>query len=85
MMASNVVLRAADHGMSKNEKMYKQAYTAGTIIIEDDVWIGANSIILKNVTLGQGCVVGAGSVVTKSVEPYAIVAGNPAKLIKYRD
>jgi galactoside O-acetyltransferase len=85
MIASNVVLRAADHGIAKDEKMQKQAYTSGIIIIEDDVWIGANAIILKNVTLGQGCVVGAGSVVTKSVEPYAIVAGNPAKLIKYRD
>lgn len=85
MIASNVVLRAADHGVAKSEKMYKQAYTSGTIIIEDDVWIGANAVILKNVTLGQGCVVGAGSVVTKSVEPYAIVVGNPAKFVKYRD
>jgi acetyltransferase-like isoleucine patch superfamily enzyme len=84
MIASNVVMRAADHGVEKNEKMYKQAYTSGTIIIEDDVWIGANAVILKNVTLGKGCVIGAGSIVTKSVEPYAIVAGNPAKLIKYR-
>jgi galactoside O-acetyltransferase len=85
MIASNVVLRAADHGVEKNEKMYSQAYTAGTIILENDVWIGANVVILKNVTLGEGCVVGAGSVVTKSVEPYAIVAGNPAKFIKYRE
>lgn len=85
MIASNVVLRAADHGVAKKEKMFIQAYTAGTIIIEDDVWIGANAVILKNVTLGQGCVVGAGSVVTKSVEPYAIVVGNPAKFIKYRE
>jgi acetyltransferase-like isoleucine patch superfamily enzyme len=85
MIASNVIMRAADHGVARNEKMYKQAYTSGSIIIEDDVWIGANAIILKNVTLGKGSVVGAGSVVTKSVEPNAIVAGNPAKLIKYRD
>lgn len=45
-------------------------------------WIGAKSIILKGVTLGEGCVVGAGSVVTKNVEPYTMVAGNPAKFIK---
>ena len=85
MIASNVVLRAADHGLAKNEEMYSQAYTAGTIIVENDVWIGANVVILKNVLLGEGCVVGAGSVVTKSVEPYTIVAGNPAKFIKYRE
>lgn len=54
------------------------------IVIEDDVWIGAGSIILKGVTVGEGSVIGAGSVVTKDVPPYAVVAGNPAKVIKYR-
>jgi acetyltransferase-like isoleucine patch superfamily enzyme len=52
------------------------------IIIGDDVWIGFNSIILKGVTIGEGAIVGAGSVVTKDVAPYTIVAGNPAKFIK---
>lgn len=52
------------------------------IIIKDDVWIGFNSIILKGVTIGEGAIVGAGSVVTKDVLPYTIVAGNPAKFIK---
>lgn len=52
------------------------------IVIEDDVWIGANAIILKGVTLGKGCVVAAGAVVTKSVPAYALVGGNPAKVIK---
>jgi acetyltransferase-like isoleucine patch superfamily enzyme len=50
--------------------------------IEDNVWIGCRSIILKGVTIGQHAVVGAGSVVTKSVEPDTIVAGNPAKVIR---
>ena len=54
------------------------------VIIEDDVWIGAGSIILKGVTIGKGSVIGAGSVVTKSTPPYSISAGNPAKLIKMR-
>lgn len=53
------------------------------VIIEDDVWIGCNVTILKGVTIQRGAVV-AGSIVTKSVPPYAIVAGNPAKVIKYR-
>jgi acetyltransferase-like isoleucine patch superfamily enzyme len=52
------------------------------IIIEDKVWIGFNVIILKGVKIGEGAVIGAGSVVTKDVPPYHIVAGNPAKIIK---
>jgi acetyltransferase-like isoleucine patch superfamily enzyme len=52
------------------------------VIIEDDAWICAKSIILPGVTIGQGAIVGAGSVVTKDVEPYTIIAGNPAKFIK---
>jgi acetyltransferase-like isoleucine patch superfamily enzyme len=52
------------------------------VIIEDDAWIGANSIILKGLTLGKGAVVGAGSVVTADVPPFTLVAGNPARLVK---
>lgn len=52
------------------------------VIIKDNVWIGFNSIILKGVTVGEGAIIGAGSVVTKDVEPYTVVAGNPAKFIK---
>ena len=54
------------------------------IIIGNDVWIGANVSILPGVTIGDGAIVAAGAVVTKDVEPYAIVGGVPAKLIKYR-
>ena len=54
------------------------------IIIEDDVWIGYGAIILSPVRIGRGSIVAAGSVVTKDVAPYAIVGGNPAKLIKLR-
>jgi acetyltransferase-like isoleucine patch superfamily enzyme len=52
------------------------------IIIEDNAWIGFNSIILKGVTIGEGAIVGAGSVVTKDVPPWTIVGGNPAKIIR---
>lgn len=52
--------------------------------IDDDVWIGCNAIILKGVRINQGAIVGAGAVVTKDVPAYAIVAGNPAKVVKYR-
>ncbi|WP_316931260.1 DapH/DapD/GlmU-related protein [Chryseobacterium sp. P1-3] len=53
-------------------------------MVEDEVWIGSNVIILSGVTLGKGSIIAAGSVVTKSVEPFSIVGGNPAKIIKFR-
>ncbi|HEO8419441.1 TPA: CatB-related O-acetyltransferase [Yersinia enterocolitica] len=61
-----------------------EAWTKGAIIVEDDVWIGLNSVILSGVTIGKGAVIAAGSIVTKSVPPFSIVGGNPAKIIKYR-
>lgn len=62
----------------------KQGYKTKKVRIEEDVWIGTHCIILPGVTLGKGSVVGAGSVVTKSVKSYSVVAGNPAKVIKQR-
>ena len=55
---------------------------AKPVVIGDDCWIGGNSIILPGVTIGRGVTVAAGSVVTKNIEPYVVVAGNPAKKIK---
>ncbi|MCR5205013.1 MAG: acyltransferase [Lachnospiraceae bacterium] len=52
------------------------------IVIEDDVWIGFGASILKGVTIGRGAIVGAKSVVTHDVEPFTVVAGNPAKIVK---
>lgn len=65
-------------------KMGYESISKGEILIKDDVWIGYNSLILSGVTIGQGAVIAAGSVVVKDVPPYAIVGGNPAKIIKYR-
>lgn len=62
----------------------REALNKGNIVIKDDVWIGYGAIICSGVTIGQGAVIAAGAVVTKDVEPYAIVGGNPAKLIRYR-
>ncbi|XTR37214.1 CatB-related O-acetyltransferase [Paraclostridium tenue] len=61
-----------------------EAYSNGAIIVNDDVWIGTDSTIMSGVEIGQGAVIAAGSVVVKSVPPYSIVGGNPAKVIKYR-
>lgn len=60
------------------------SYCRGDIIIGNDVWIGANCTLMDNIEIGNGAVIAAGSVVTRSVAPYAVVGGNPAKLIKYR-
>ena len=54
------------------------------VVIEDDVWIGARAVILRGVRLGRGSVIGAGAIVTKSVPPYAVVVGNPARVIQFR-
>lgn len=54
------------------------------VVIEDDVWIGHGTIILSGVKVGQGSIVGAGSVVTKDVEPFSVYAGNPLRLIRSR-
>ena len=60
------------------------ATAKGDIVLEDDVWIGCNAVILSGVHIGQGAVVAAGAVVTKDIPAYAVVAGNPAHIIKYR-
>ena len=61
-----------------------EAVGKGSIVVKDDVWIGTNAMIMSGVTIGQGAIIAAGAIVTKDVPPYAIVGGNPAKVIKYR-
>jgi acetyltransferase-like isoleucine patch superfamily enzyme len=61
-----------------------EAKSKGPITINNFVWLGAHSIILSGVEIGEGAIVGAGSVVSKDVPPYSIVGGNPAKVIKFR-
>ena len=55
------------------------------VIIEDDVWIGSKAQILAGTKIGKGAVIGAGTIITKDVPPYAVIVGNPAKIIKYRE
>jgi len=66
------------------EKVDNEKISKGPIIIEDDVWIGSNSVILSGVKIGRGSIIGAGSIVTKDVESYSIVGGNPAKFLRKR-
>ena len=81
----NLVTTAqSTHMLFNHGKGNRSSYSRGNIIIKNDVWIGVNSTILDNITIENGAVIAAGSVVTKSVPPYAVVGGNPAKIIKYR-
>lgn len=80
-----VYIQSSDHGTVRNEKIWQQKHTYGKIEIGSDVWLGANSMILKGVTIGDGAIVAANTVVNKDVEPYSIVAGLPAKKIKMRE
>ncbi len=61
-----------------------EAWSKGPIVVEDDVWIGMNSLILSGVKIGQGSIIGAGSVVAKNIPPYSIAVGNPCKVIRKR-
>jgi maltose O-acetyltransferase len=85
MIAQGVLIISYNHGYDKRSiPMNKQREATKKIVINNDVWIGARAIILPGVTINKGAIVGAGAVVTKDVEPYSIVGGNPAKIIKYR-
>jgi len=87
MMGPRVVIYGRDHVVSRTDiPMMDQGMGEYVPIrIDDDVWIGAGAIILKGVHIQRGAIIAAGAVVTKSVPPYAIVGGNPAKVIKFRE
>ena len=86
LISQSVSMIAANHKIDKERLILEQELDAEKtgIIVEDDVWIGANSTILPGVKIGIGAVIGAGSVVTKDVKEYSIVAGVPAKHVRYR-
>jgi len=76
---------SSNHVIPSNlQQIFQSGHTYASVRIGDDAWIGANCIVLPGVTIGKGAVVAAGSVVTKDVIEYSIVAGVPAKLIKMR-
>ena len=82
-LAQGITVTALNHNFDDTEKRIdEQGVSTKPVTIEDDVWIGANSVILPGVTIGNHCVVAAGAVVTKDVPPHSLVAGVPAKAIK---
>ena len=83
MLAQNIVLSGLNHSYEDLTKpMSHQKQTTSMIKVEDEVWIGANAVIVAGVTVGKHSVIAAGSIVTKDVPPFSIVAGNPAKVLK---
>ena len=83
IIAQNVVMSGLNHGYEDiHLPPHNQPVSKKTIIIGDEVWIGANVVVVAGVTIGKHAVVAAGSVVTKNVLAYSVVAGNPAKMIK---
>jgi acetyltransferase-like isoleucine patch superfamily enzyme len=81
-LSTSAVFYSRSWGFVSNSK--KSEYNNRPVVIENDVWIGSNAIVIGPVTLGNGSVIAAGSVVTKNVPAFAIVAGVPAQIIKYR-
>lgn len=84
LIAPGVNIYVTNHRFNDNKKpIIKQGFTeAKSVLIKQGSWIGANAVILPGVTVGENAVIAAGSIVTKDVESYTVVAGNPAKCIK---
>ena len=85
ILSSNHNVECINLSIALQEKLGCDTFEiAKDVVVGNNVWIGDSVIILPGVNIGNGCIIGAGSVVTKDIPDYAIVAGNPAKLIRYR-
>ena len=88
VIAPNVKFLTASHNYDSIDLKaipFDNVNIVGDIIINECVWIGESVILLPNITIGKGAIIAAGSIVTKSVPNYAVVGGNPATVIKYRN
>lgn len=85
-LAQNVVISGLDHNFEEiGQTIADQGVSTKETIINNDVWIGANSVVLPGITIGEHVVIGAGSVVTKDIPGYCVAVGNPARVIKQYD
>ena len=85
LIAGGAKLISRNHAFENTDApISSQGYKNEPIVIEDDVWIGFNGVVLAGVTIGKGSIIGANSVVTKDVEPYSIMGGVPARMIRKR-
>jgi len=85
IIAARLKVHTANHNYESNMIPYNDEYLVKDVHLGENVWIGADVTILPGVKIGNGCVIGACACVTKDVPDYAVVGGNPAKIIKYRD
>lgn len=88
ILARDIEIISSNHYFQGEDLMeipYDKRFISKPITIQENVWIGLRTVILPGVTIGEGAVIGACSVVTKDIPPLAIVGGNPAKVIRYRD
>ena len=86
IMAQNIVASALNHEYRDvSMPIHQQPVVMSPIVIEDECWIAANAVITAGVTIGKHSVVAAGAVVTKSIPPYSLAVGNPARVIKQYD
>ena len=82
-LAQGITITALNHHFDDSEKRIdQQGVTTKEVVLEDDIWVGANAVILPGVTIGKHAVVAAGAIVTKDVPPHSLVAGVPAKVIR---
>ena len=84
LIAPGVFITDHSHNIEKDKHISSQGCNSSAVIIEDDVWLGVKSVVLPGVLIGRGAVIGAGSIVTHNVPRNAIVAGSPAKILRYR-
>ncbi len=85
LVAAHTTINTVSHASERCDiPINDQPVLTGPVVIEDDVWIGLNAVILQGVTLGRGCIVGAGAVVTRSVPPWSIAVGVPARVVGRR-
>ena len=82
-LAQGITITALNHNFEDSEKRIdQQGISTKEVVLEDDIWVGANAVILPGVTIGKHAVVAAGAIVTKDVPPHSLVAGVPAKVIR---
>mgnify|MGYP003291244630 CR=1 FL=1 len=85
IIGPNLTVHTANHQYEGNAVPYDEVYIGQNVVIEKNVWIGGNVTLLPGIRIGEGAIIGACSVITRDIPKFAIVAGNPAKIIKFRD
>ncbi|WP_328328912.1 acyltransferase [Kribbella sp. NBC_00382] len=83
-IGAHTSILAFNHGTTPDRPIHQQPHSSQGITVGDDVWIGSNAVILDGVTIGPHSIIGAGAVVTKNVDPWSVVAGNPARKLRDR-